>query len=145
MLDEISFRNATAQDDKTIKQMIRRARLDITSLKWQNFRVAEHDGHIVGIGQVKRYPNANEIGSLVTLHEYRGLGIAGTLIHQLEKQVGFPLYLLCEAKMEAYYKRFGYQIISWFDAPTALKLKTSFAIPLRIFGIRVLIMRKLGD
>lgn len=144
MLDEISFRDATAHDDETIKQMIRRARLDITSLKWQNFRVAEHNGQICAIGQVKRYPNANELGSLVTLREYRGQGIAGTLINQLEEKVGFPLYLLCEAKMEAYYNRFGYQTISWFDAPTVLKLKTSFAIPLRIFGIRVLIMRKLA-
>ena len=145
MLDEITFRPATEGDVAIIKQMIWSEKLDISSLKWQNFRVAEHDGQIVSIGQVKRYPNVNELGSLVTLPEYRGKAIAGAIITQLEEEVGFPLYLLCESKIEAYYNRFSSRTISWLDAPALLKFKTSFAMPFRLFGIRVLIMQKLGD
>ncbi|MDQ7024113.1 MAG: GNAT family N-acetyltransferase [Anaerolineae bacterium] len=140
----ITIRPAKITDDKIIKSMIRGARLDPTSLNWRNFLIAEHQGKIVGIGQVKHYPGCNELGSLVTFPKYRGKGVAARLISELEAQAGFPLYLLCASKMEAYYQRFGYETISWWEAPTFLKLKLSPTILVRIFGIRVLIMRKLS-
>lgn len=122
--------------------MIRRAHLDPTSLKWQNFLVAEHDGDIVGIGQVKPYPGCEELGSLVTKRDYRGQGVGEQMIAALEARAGRPLYLLCASKMESYYQRFGYETISWWDAPSFLKLKLSPTLILRLFGIRVLVMRK---
>ena len=145
MLDEITFRLAKETDAETIKQMVHAEHLDPTSLKWQNFRVAEHQGRIVAIGQVKRYPHVNELGSLVTLANYRGKGIASALIQQLEDTVGFPLYLLCAGRMEAYYERFGYQTIRWRDAPAFLQLKTAIVQPFRLVGLRVCIMQKLEN
>lgn len=143
-MDSLKIRPALAQDENTIKQMVYKEQLDPTSLKWQNFLVAEVEGRIVSIGQIKRYPKCNELGSLVTLREYRGQGIAAQLIQALEAQAGFPLYLLCASKMEAYYQRFGYQTIAWWDAPAFLKLKLSPTLLFRLFGIRVLVMRKLA-
>lgn len=138
----IYIREATAEDDATIKMMIRRARLDPTSLKWQNFLIAEHEGNIVGIGQIKPYPGCEELGSLVTKRDYRGQGVGEQMIVALEARAGRPLYLLCAAKMETYYVRFGYETISWWEAPAFLKLKLSPTLILRLFGIRVLAMRK---
>ncbi|MCA9914875.1 MAG: GNAT family N-acetyltransferase [Anaerolineae bacterium] len=138
----IEIRPATAADDTTIKQMIREAQLDPTSLKWQNFLIAEVDGKIAGIGQVKPYPGCEELGSLVTVREMRGKGVGGAIIAALEARAGRPLYLLCVDKMEPYYQRFGYQTISWWDAPWPLKTKLSFTLPFRLFGIRVLVMQK---
>ncbi len=139
----IHIREATIDDDPIIKQMIREARLDPTSLKWERFLIAEHEGEIVGIGQIKQYLGCEELGSLVTKKGYRGQGIGGKLIAALEARAGRPLHLLCGAHNETYYLRFGYETISWWDAPAFLKFKMSPTLPLRLLGIRVLIMRKM--
>jgi amino-acid N-acetyltransferase len=139
---DITMRPAQATDAATIKALIWREHLDPTSLKWQNFLIAECEGQIAGIGQIKRYPSCNELGSLVTQHQYRGRGIAAKLIAALEAQAGLPLYLLCASKMEAYYQRFGYQTISWWAAPAVLRLKLAPTFLFRIFGIRMLVMLK---
>lgn len=139
----INIRSATIADDLTIKQMVREARLDPTSLKWQRFLIAEYENEIVGIGQIKQYPGCEELGSLVTKKDYRGIGIGGKLIESLETRAGRPLYLLCGAHNEGYYLRFAYETISWWDAPNFLKLKLSPTLLFRLFGIHVLIMRKI--
>lgn len=139
---EFKIREATESDQTMIRRLIRQENLDPTSVNWRHFLVAVIDGQIVGMGQVKEYPGCQELGSLVTLAEYRGLGIAAALIAALEARAGRPLYLLCQDKMEAYYRRFGYDTIAWREAPTALKLKLMPAWLFRLFGIRVLVMRK---
>jgi N-acetylglutamate synthase-like GNAT family acetyltransferase len=139
---DITIRPAQAVDEPTIKAMIRREKLDLTSLNWHNFLIAEHEGQLVGIGQVKRYWRCNELGSLVTEPEYRSKGVAAQLINALEAQAGLPLYLLCVSRLESFYQQFGYQTISWWDAPTVLKLKLAGAFTFRLFGVRVLAMRK---
>ena len=138
----VRIRAATAQDEATIKAMIRQEHLDPTSLHWEHFLVAEADGIIVSIGQVKSYPGCQELGSLVTLPAYRGQGIAAELIRALEARAGRPLYLFCRDQMENYYQRFGYQTISWGQAPAFLKLKMLIPLSFRLFGIRIIIMRK---
>ncbi|MEL6406780.1 MAG: GNAT family N-acetyltransferase [Chloroflexota bacterium] len=141
----ITIREARAEDSEIIKQMVWAERLDPTSLKWQHFLVAEHESEIVGIGQIKQYPGCEELGSLVTKAEYQGQGIGRRMIDALEARAGRPLYLLCAEKMEAYYLRFGYETITWWDAPAFLKLKTSPLLIFQLFGVRVCIMRKNGS
>ena len=70
------IREATAADAPTIKRMIREAQLDPTSLKWKNFLIAEVDGDIAGIGQVKPLLGCRELGSLVVAKAHRKQGIA---------------------------------------------------------------------
>lgn len=137
-----SIRPATEQDNGTIKGMIRSARLDPTSLQWQHFLIAEMDDKIVGIGQIKHYPGCQELGSLVVLPAYQKQGIGGRLITELETRARSPLYLLCESSMEAYYQRFGYIQASWWAIPPFLKLKMLLSVLLRLFGIRIIVMRK---
>lgn len=138
----IHIRPATAADDATIRRMVRAEHLDPTSLKWQNFMVVEQDGKVIGIGQVKTLPGCQELGSLVVLPEYRGQGIAAELITALEARTGRPLYLLCQNQMASYYARFGYQQISYRDVPRFLKLKMLVPMTFRLFGVRIVILRK---
>ena len=112
-----TIRPAAAADELIIIQMIRDEHLDPSSRKWQNFLVAEDARKIIGIGQIKRYADCQELGSLIVLQEYRNQGIASALIAALEAQAARPLYLMCESKMQPYYERFGYQIIGWWSAP----------------------------
>jgi amino-acid N-acetyltransferase len=139
------IRPATAADQPTIRQMVVREKLDPTTLKWQNFLVAEIEGDppvIVGIGQIKPYPGAPELGSLVVLREYRGQGIAADLIAALEARAPRPLYLLCQNKMQSYYGRFGYRRISFAEAPRPIKLKLLPTFAFRLFGVQVIAMCK---
>jgi amino-acid N-acetyltransferase len=127
--------------------MVLREGLDPTTLKWPNFLVAEMEVEpgapvIVGVGQIKPYPNAPELGSLAVLPEYRGQGIAADLIAALEARAPRPLYLLCQNRMEAYYGRFGYRRIAFAEAPRPLKLKLLPAFAFRLFGVQVIVMRK---
>ena len=138
----VKIRPATAKDHSTIREMVWHARLDPTSLSWRNFLVAEQDGKIVGIGQVKHYPGCRELGSLVVSKSHRKQGIARRLIAALEQRSDYPLYLLCESHLEAFYARFGYQTIAWRNAPTALKIKLLPTVLFRLFGVRVLVMQK---
>jgi amino-acid N-acetyltransferase len=122
--------------------MVRDERLDPTKLNWQNFLVAETDGRMVGVGQIRQHADCRELGSLVTLKEYRGQGIAGELIGALEARAGYPLYLFCRDTMGSYYAKFGYREIPRREAPPALQRKALIPMMFRVFGIRVIIMKK---
>jgi amino-acid N-acetyltransferase len=140
----LHIREARATDDALIKQMIREARLDPSKLLWQNFLLAEVNGEVVGIGQVRHHEDgAKELGSLVTKKEYQGQGIAGQIIEALEARYDKPMYLFCLSKMEPFYNRFGYRRVEDGKAlPWALRRKYRLTHIMRLFGFRVLIMRK---
>lgn len=141
-LPELRIRPALEADAPTIRQMIREEGLDPSSRDWHNFLIAEVERQIVGIGQIKPYPDCQELGSLIVRSEYRSQGIAGALITALEAKAGRPLYLVCERKMQPYYTRFGYQRIPFRLAPRTLQLKLAVSTVLRLFGLQVIAMRK---
>ena len=140
--NDVTIRPAREVEKPIIVKMVRDEWLDPTKLDWQNFLVAEVEGNIVGIGQVRLHPGCQELGSLVVLPDYRGQGIAGQLIGALESRAGLPLYLFCRDTMQSYYERFGYQRITNREAPPVLRRKVLIPMIFRIFGIRVIIMRK---
>ena len=137
-----AIRAATEADRATIRKMVFAERLDPTSLNWRHFLVAENDGQIVGIGQIRPHRGCLELGSLVVLESHRKQGIAAQLMAALEARAGYPLYLFCEARMREFYARSGYEVIGWQDMPWILRLKRMPTLLFRPFGIRILVMRK---
>jgi amino-acid N-acetyltransferase len=138
----LRIRTATAADERLIKSLINRAQLDPSNVHWENFMVAEHEGEVIGIGQLKPYPDCTELGSLVTLSAYRGKGVAASIVKALEAKATFPLYLICREMMESYYESFGYKKIPFQEAPTSLKLKLLVSSLYRLIGIQVIAMKK---
>lgn len=141
-MSEITIREATESDAETIKAMVHREHLNPLSLKWQNFLIAEVDDAIAGIGQIKPYGDCEELASIITNPDYRGQGVARRLIAQLEDSAGRPLYLKCAAPMESYYKQFGYETITWREAPLSFKGFGLLMQILSLVGIQGRIMRK---
>ena len=80
----VKIRPAGEEDRRVIRKMVFAENLDPTSLKWQNFLVAELVGSIVGIGQVRKHRGCRELGSLVVLKEYRRKGIGRMLMAAAE-------------------------------------------------------------
>ncbi len=139
----VQIRPPVASELEILRKMLREAQLDPTSgVHLEYALVAEADGQIVGMGQIKHLRGCQELGSLVVLPAYRHQGIAGQLIRALEAQAERPLYLICQNSMGSFYTRFGYTRISYGQAPTALKLKLTLAFMARLFGIRIIAMRQ---
>jgi N-acetylglutamate synthase-like GNAT family acetyltransferase len=61
----MNIRPARAEDRATITAMVRGARLNPMDLQWSRFLVAEDETGIVGVGQIRPYPGASELASLV--------------------------------------------------------------------------------
>lgn len=139
----ITIRPPQEQEYDSIRKIVRAARLDPTTrLHFERVLVADVDGQVVGVGQIKQHRGCQELGTLVVLPEYRGQGIAAQLIAALEERAERPLYLLCVNTMKDYYARFGYRVISVGEAPQALKRKLRLAQIARVFGIQPWVMRK---
>jgi len=121
------LRPATAADLAAIRALVRAARLDPTQMRWPQFLVVACDGQIVACGQLRRFPGAQELGSLVVADGWRGRGLAGALIRQLIAEATQPLYLECQAPLVALYRRFGFTPVRWRAAPGPLRLKFGLA------------------
>ncbi|HEY2941485.1 MAG TPA: hypothetical protein VGN09_03535, partial [Vicinamibacteria bacterium] len=66
----VTIRPATQADQATIVRLVRRANLNRMNLRWPNFLVAESDGGVVGIGQVKTHRDGSrELASMVVVSE----------------------------------------------------------------------------
>jgi amino-acid N-acetyltransferase len=142
-LSEVTLRPATAEDETTIRRLIRGARLDPTNLHWQNFTCAcDEAGRIVGIAQVKPYRDCREFGSLVVVPSWQGKGVAAALIRRLVEAERGVVWLVCRDRLAPLYARFGFVFAEFRSRPRTLKVKTGFATIARMFGIRIIAMRR---
>ncbi len=138
-----TIRPATESDQAIIKQMVRDEGLDPTALHWSHFLVAEADGDIVGIGQIRPYRKCRELGSLAVRKPYRGTGVGSQIVRALLAQESGDVYLECLHFNEGYYARFGFERIPWWQAPMPLKLKAGMGkIMGPMFRFRVVTMRR---
>ena len=114
----IMIRPAGEADQATITAMVHAARINPRNLHWQRFMVAEIQGQIVGIRQVKIHKNGTrEVASGVVLPEYRRQGISAQLMETLLAGEPGVLYLMCEEKRSPYYQRFGFQPVQPAELP----------------------------
>ena len=86
----------------------------------KNVVIAYQNGQAIGCGAIKEYaPNSMEIKRMYVLQEFRGQGIASSLLRNLEnwaKQLGYAETVLetlnSEEKTVAVYLKNGYQIMA---------------------------------
>lgn len=139
------LRRATKADQALIRRMVvREGGLDPTSLHWSHFVLAEVNGEVAGLGQIRPYRNCPELGSIYTRPQHRGVGVAAAIIRRLiaDCQALGPVYLECRAHMASYYRQFGFEEIRWQQAPMPLKLKSGIgAFFARLFGLKLAVMR----
>jgi N-acetylglutamate synthase-like GNAT family acetyltransferase len=103
------IRSARQEDHETIVAFIRQAKLNPRSLHWERFLVAELDGQIIGIRQIKVHDRGTrEIASGFVLPEYRRQGISARLMKELLAREPGPLYTMVSEKRAAYYEQFGF-------------------------------------
>ena len=115
----IDIRPAQEEDQETIVAFIRQAKLNPRNLKWQNFLVAEDNGNVVGVRQVKVYEQGTrEIASGFVLPEYRRQGISARLMKALLDRETGPLYTMVNEKRAPYYEPFGFRRVDVSQLPS---------------------------
>jgi N-acetylglutamate synthase-like GNAT family acetyltransferase len=143
-MDDFSLRPATKQDFRTIKTLINRARLNPTGLAWERFWLAEAAGEIIGCCQVRPHKDGSrELASLVVRDDWRGQGVARTLIeHFLVSEPG-PLHLTCRTDLGPFYEKFGFRTTEVEEMPTYFKRVYRFINAGKLVGLenlRILVM-----
>ena len=118
------IRPATSEDVWSIRLLVFSAKLDPTQLRWQQFWIVECEGRLVACGQLRKFLDAQELGSLVVAPKWRNHGLGIFLTQHLIRQATKRLYLECLGQQLAkFYTRFGFVPISFEDVPLSLKRK----------------------
>jgi N-acetylglutamate synthase-like GNAT family acetyltransferase len=140
----MNIRPARAEDRATITAMVRGARLNPMDLQWSRFLVAEDETGIVGVGQIRPYPGASELASLVVREDRRGTGVGRQLVRALLAQSQGMIVLFCRPQLESYYARFGFCAIGVKEAPPSLRTRYAIGrfITRLIVGRPMLMMKK---
>lgn len=106
----ITIRPARQEDQPTIVSFIRQAKINPRNLHWERFLVAEEDGQVVGIRQVKVHAlGTREVGSGFVLPEYRHQGISARLMNEILSRETGSLYTMIQEKWTPYYEQFGFR------------------------------------
>jgi amino-acid N-acetyltransferase len=114
----ITIRSAAPEDQAIIVSLIRLAKLNPRNLHWQNFLIAEENGQITGIRQVKVHPQGTrEVASVFVLPEYRRQGISARLMEELLARETGPLYTMVNEKRAPYYEKFGFRRVEVNELP----------------------------
>jgi N-acetylglutamate synthase-like GNAT family acetyltransferase len=141
----LTIRPATEGDQATIRRLIREANLNRMSLRWPNFVVAEEDGAIVGIGQVKAHGDGSrELASIAVVPGRQGQGIGSAIIKALlSREDDGVLYLTCRSQLQGYYERFGFRLVEPGEYPGYYRrLLPLVNLIAGRFGMRILVMRR---
>jgi N-acetylglutamate synthase-like GNAT family acetyltransferase len=140
-----TIRPATDVDQPTIRRLIREANINPMSLDWPNFVVADDDGAIVGVGQVKTHGDGSrELASIAVVPARQGQGIARALIETLlAREPGVVLYLTCRRELEGLYQRFGFRTLERAEYPPYFgRMIPLVNLVMKPFGTRILVMRR---
>jgi N-acetylglutamate synthase-like GNAT family acetyltransferase len=114
----ITIRPARPEDQETIVSYVRQAKINPRNLHWENFLVAEENGKLVGMRQVKVHKQGTrEVGSGFVLPEYRRQGISAHLMNEILSRERGVLYLMCRDRRASYYEQFGFQQVGVDELP----------------------------
>ena len=116
---DITIRPARQEDQETIVSYIRQAKINPRNLHWKNFFVAEDNGKLVGIRQIKVYSQGTrEAASGFVLPEYRRRGISAQLMNALLAREKGPVYAMVSHKRTLYYEQFGFRQVDPSQLPS---------------------------
>ena len=122
------LRPARAKDIWAIRKLVLSAKLDPTQIRWSQFWLIECEERVVACGQLRHFPGAQELGSLVVAPAWRSRGLGTYLVKHLIQEATQPLYLEClGSRLAQFYTRFGFVSVSWQELPQALKWKFGFS------------------
>jgi N-acetylglutamate synthase-like GNAT family acetyltransferase len=141
----VTIRAATEADQPTIRRLIKEANLNRMSLNWPHFVVAEEDGAIVGVGQVKSHGDGSrELASLAVVPERQGQGVGGALIEALlAREPDAVLHLTCRRQLQGYYERFGFRRLEPAEFPPYFRRMIPIInLVARFLGTQILVMRR---
>ncbi len=118
----VVIRRATEAGQLTIKRLVKEAHINPRNLNWQRFLVAEDDGAITGIGQIKPYKDGSrELASIAVVPQRQGQGIGSSIIRALLEGERGTLYLMCVSDNENYYARFGFMRVGSPSLPKSMR------------------------
>lgn len=112
-------RAANRADAAPIRRLVRRGGINPLGLDWERFIVAvNEDGRVISCGQVKTHKDGSrELASIVTDPQWRGQGAARTVIERLLELHPGNLYLTCRSSLDGFYRKFGFEPVSWKEMP----------------------------
>src|SRR5687767_15893489 len=118
MFMAINIRPARQEDQQIIVSFIQQAKINPRNLHWQNFLIAEANGQIVGVRQVKVHAQGTrEVASGFVLPEYRRQGISALLMKEILSREKGALYLMCAKRRKKYYEQFGFWDVKLANLP----------------------------
>ena len=141
----LTIRPATENDQPAIRGLIAEVRLPRLNLQWPNFMVAEEDGEMVGMGQVKSHGDGSrELASIAVAPSRQGQGIGSAIITALlAREADTVLHLSCRRELEGYYERFGFKRLEPASYPPYFRRTTLLFTRISpLFGIHLLVMRR---
>lgn len=114
----ITIRPAREAEQERIVSLIHQAKINPRHLHWQNFLIAEDQGKIVGVRQVKVHAQGTrEVGSGYVLPEYQHQGISARLMNEILSHERGVLYLMCRDQWMPYYEQFGFRRVAVEELP----------------------------
>jgi N-acetylglutamate synthase-like GNAT family acetyltransferase len=113
-LGKFIIRPAVREDSLAIRSLIKDVRINPMNLDWRRFIVVvTSQNELIGCGQVKPHADGSkELASIAVKESERGNHIADDIINNLlTREADRPLYLMCRARLELFYGRFGFHVI----------------------------------
>lgn len=146
-----AIRRAVRADQASVTAIVRAAGINPFDLRWPRFQVAEKDGRIIGVVQVKPHgDDSRELASLAVVPQHRDQGVGSALVGAILASETGPVYLTCADRLEGYYVRFGFRSLEPAEMPPYFRrlshLTRALSAILGVFGLhwRILVMARPG-
>ena len=117
---DFAIRIATRKDFPAIRALILEVHINPTGLDWRRFQVAvTSENELLGCGQIKpHFDGSRELASIAVQEQTRGQGVARAVIQELlARETIRPLFLMCRARLESLYVKFGFCNIELNEMP----------------------------